>query len=268
MEKLISAREARIAAHNELRKSPEWQSISRRLEAITIGFFVGLHSCWRMSTRWPSYYDNTLTFRFMDDLLESAITIRVAVANGALNPARRDLRFVLEPAINHSYVDRILPKADLATKLAHPDAKNVDTVKVAKALGLHVGPLYGKLSQIVHPTPAQLQRRLTQSAQGIYIGFETPAELDDFAQMQLEVYDIALWCIFDALGPGLTGDVFINMLDDLLWWPFHHTPLIYALSVGFNYKAERKNRQAGPARDRLQDFVSVLKARRQILLQK
>lgn len=266
MQELIAAKEAQAQAHEELRQTPEWRSARRRLDTITNGFLTGLQACWFAARRWPTYYDNTLTFRAMDDLLESAITSWAAIGNGALDPARRELRFVLESAINHLYVDeKLLRGADLEIKLAHPRAKNIDTVGAASELGLTIGRLYGRLSEVVHPTPAQFQARLSRSAQGNYIGFESLAELREIADLQLQVYDIALKCVFDALGPGLTGDLFIHVFDDLLWWPFHHAPLTYAISVGLNPKAERADQQAGPVRDRLQELLRVLEARQQML---
>jgi len=263
MEILGADFEAQVAAHAELRQTSEWKHVQRRISLNTRGFLLGLHTSWLMSRRWTDYYDNTLTYRFIDDLMESAISIHVEVDNGALNSARRELRFVLETAINHAYIDRLLPRADLETKLGHPEARDVDIVKAARKMGMIValGPLYGRLSQVVHPTPAQLRTRLEQSARGVYLGFETPAELREFAELQLEVYDIALWCVFDSLGPGLTGDLFINVFDDVLWWPYHHSPLAYSISRGLNYKAERQNSKAGPVRDRMQDFLRVLEAR-------
>lgn len=202
----------------------------------------------------------------MDDLVESAITARAAINNGVLNPARRELRFVLETAINHLYVDEsLLQRASIDAKLAHPKAKNVDTMKAAAALGLSIGPLYGRLSEVVHPSPAQFRVRLDRAAQGVYLGFEKPAELREIAALQLEVYDVALACVFRALGPGLSGDVFINVLDDRLWWPFHYTPHCYGISRMFNGKYERQYRLGGPVRDRVLELLRLLEARKRVL---
>jgi hypothetical protein len=232
---------------------------------ITTGFMIGLRTCWLWSTRWPAYYDNTMTFRAMDDLVESAITARLAIDNGALNPARRELRFVLGSAINHLYVDeRLLRGVSLEIKLTSPRTKNIDTVKAANAIDLSIGALYGRLSQVVHPSPAQFRVRLARSAQGNYLGFESLDELREITDLQLEVYDIALACVFRSLEP-MTGEVFIEVLDDLLWWPFHHTPHCYRMSAMFNYKAERQNRRGGPVRDRVLELLRVIEARKQLL---
>ncbi|QVK23304.1 hypothetical protein KHX94_00205 [Shewanella dokdonensis] len=67
-----------------------------------------------MAGFWKKY----LLPRHFDDIVEAALTAQLAVENGALNPARRELRYMLEVAVNVAYVDEIRAKDSFDERVA------------------------------------------------------------------------------------------------------------------------------------------------------
>lgn len=56
-------------------------------------------------TRYPES-DKWLVQRLTDDFMESAISIRVLAAQGAFNVGRREMRYLIEAAVKHVFVDQ------------------------------------------------------------------------------------------------------------------------------------------------------------------
>ena len=63
-----------------------------------------------------------------------------------------------------------------------------------------------------------------------------------FNALLSQLYDMTIVMHFNTLGMGLAGDVFVNVLDDKKYWPFHKTKFVKLLSSYFDYKHERQNR--------------------------
>jgi hypothetical protein len=251
--------------HAQLRASKPYQAQLRELASVTNGFVQALRVGWIAATRDPSSR-NWLFWRFTDDLLASALGILQLVREGIQGPARRELRFMLELAIRNLYVDTVFASREtpLATRLAYVErGLGQEDVKLLSQMPLSLylsNPaqfkrattlLYGELSRFTHPTHDQLAQRLEQAEHGIYLGFETAAELESFNDLLRRTYDTLLVYLFEALGPDSTGDVFIQVLDERADWPFHATRFIPEVSRSFDYKHERserreRTRHAGP----------------------
>lgn len=269
----MSHHEQQAEAHRRLRESPAWEQAARLCNGVHNSFLLGLRSVRQMSWRHPSY-EESLVMRFTDDLVESAVATQSLIHDGAHNPARRELRYVLEATVNHLHVDQLMPSASLKTKLAFLNARAmIETLTVGKSLALFIETtardqfkstlveLYALTSQYVHPRPLQLEERLARHDRGIFIGFETPAELREVVVLAARVYDLALCCVFHALGQGMTGDLFVHVFDEMIWWPYHYLPLTHAVSSTFNYKHERQQERGGPVRDRVEEWLELLALR-------
>jgi len=200
-----------------------------------------------------------LFWRFIDDLLASAMAIALLVREGVDSPARRELRFMLELVIRNLYVDTIFASRDtpLETRLAYVEHRlQQKDVELLAELRLSLiddvsrfetvtKRLYGELSTYTHPSHEQMARRLDQAARGVYLGFETSTEFAAFNDLLERAYDVILVYVFEALGPSSTGDVFINVIDELRSWPFAATAFLPAISASYDYKQERQSKEAG-----------------------
>src|SRR5262249_23997327 len=198
-----------------------------------------------------------LFWRFIDDLVASAAGIAGLVREGVDRTARRELRFMLELVIRNLFVDTEFATRGtrLEARLAYVQRKlgQEDVGLLAQMPLSHylsdpesfkqtTRRLYGELSKSTHPTHEQLARRLEEAELGIYIGFETAAELESFTKLLRRAYDILLVFVFEALGPSSTGDVYIHALDDWADWPFHDTPYTAEVGRTVHYKLERQSK--------------------------
>ncbi|WP_162619765.1 hypothetical protein [Salinicola acroporae] len=71
------------------------------------------------------------------------MTAQLAVENGALNPARRELRYMLEVAVNVAYVDEIRAKDSFDERVAFYRGKKVSKSNVDHVFELPLR-LFGK----------------------------------------------------------------------------------------------------------------------------
>jgi hypothetical protein len=243
-------------AHAAVRASEPDQAQLREFGALTNGFLQALHLAWVASTRDPRSRE-WLFWRFIDDLVASAVGIASLVRDGIDRPARRELRFMLELVIRNLYVDTQFASGEtpLSTRMGYVEhqLRQEDVGLLTQMpLSLYLADptafkqtarrLYGELSGFTHPSREQLARRLEEAERGVYIGFETATELESFTALLRRTYDILLVFVFEALGPSSTGDVYIQVLDGLSEWPFHQTQYMAEVGRTFDYKVERQRR--------------------------
>lgn len=241
--------------HAQVLASEPFQTQLAVLGSLTQGFAATLRTAWIASTRDPES-GNAVFWRFTDDLLASAVGIFALAREGIDSMARRELRFMLELVIRHLYVDtcQATRTTPLEERVAYIERRlGTRDVALLKELSFPLLPdaetfrgatrrLYGELSSYVHPSHVQLARRLERAERGVYVGFETAAELHELNDLLRRCYDVILVFLFEALGHASAGDVMLAF-DDFEGWPFHDTTFLSALSATFDYKAERELRR-------------------------
>lgn len=79
--------------------------------------------------------------------------------------------------------------------------------------------LYGELSKYVHPSHEQMGRRLALADRGLFLGFETATELEEFAGLLLRTYDVLLAIVFTELWPSSTSDL-LPLFTERPQWSF------------------------------------------------
>ena len=250
----IAKRDEHIARHEQLGAEEPYASQLMRLQRLTEGLTFGLGSIWLMSTRCRSIVDESLTFRFFDDTLQSAVAVWSLAKEGLLASAKREMRYMLESCAKHVYVDLKQVGKPLSDKLAF--LKNeVPTSSVTfvnnfqlyefsddenkKFMG-SILSTYSSLCKYVHRSPEQVDETLRSLQRGISPGFETAKELESFCRQLAKLYDLILVMHFNALGTSLAGDVFTHVLDSSEKWPYHKTKFVKVLSSYFDYKHERQ----------------------------
>jgi hypothetical protein len=93
------------AKHEQMRQSVGFQASLEFLRRTTRALSDTLLTCDLAATRWNFFTENYLFPRYFDDVVESAVLAQLAIENGALKPARRELRYMLEVAVNTAFVD-------------------------------------------------------------------------------------------------------------------------------------------------------------------
>lgn len=255
------------------REQAQRQAEVERFVQLNNHFILGIDDIRRMSTRSRDLHLENLTFRLTDDLLESVIAASASVESGAINPAKRELRYIVEQCVKYAFVDQRLQQNSIDQKLQYMRHRDIELVASARNISLFVpqevkdtlleelGPLYGELSEYVHPSLHQAKERLERYRTGHYIGRHTAEDIKQLYTLAARVYDISLLYFTHPLGVGLVGDAITSWWEDHVAWSFHYTPYMRALSDVYNYKHERKSGKAGPVYRRVGELLAALKRR-------
>ena len=100
----------------------------------------------------------------------------------------------------------------------------------------------------VHVSRRQIEERMVLVEKGRSLGFETDEELGKIGRLMFRVYDLALTLYFHGYDLSMTGDVFIEVLDNMPSWKFHKGKYVSIVSAFFDYKHERNMRKYGEPR--------------------
>ena len=219
-------------------------------------FIATLRLCWFGTTRAGDWVDKSLFMRSIDDIMQSAVLIRMAVHEGARNSARRELRYMIELAIKALFVDQNMPTSPLDDRLIFFRKRAGASIAPVKNLAFHIlaapeaelvvkklRAAYSRACEYVHPSVRQIEERLELAAKGASPGFETAAELQESNDEVFESYSLVLVLLFESIGGSLAGDIWeTGGLSDRDGWVFHGHPLVAAIDEHFDYKAERQER--------------------------
>jgi hypothetical protein len=247
------------------RKIEEWEQSSSveaytsqvtALGRTTNDFIHAVRAASFAFTRYPEN-GNWLLQSFMDDFLESALAIFALAQQGVFNVGRRELRYLIEAAVKHVYVDQQLPDdTPLEDRLTYlGNTANVPRSSVSAIEKITIRMLqdppnlagavasgFASLSGYTHISTKQLEERVRRASRGEFSGFEGAKTLEAFNRVLVQTYDIVLALIFEGIGPAFTGDLFIEVFDHEPKWRFHKTAFVSEMSRFFDYKHERETR--------------------------
>lgn len=240
----------------EVLESKEYQKeLSNYIKTIS-DFGNGLKFCQLMAMRSPDFINSNLFFQNLDHFFESSVALIVLGKEGMRNPARRELRYLIELALNSLFVDQQLAKGTLEEKLIYLKRK-VDTssirhlkdisfylLKDEKTKNEFIAEIksgYGTACNYVHTSTKQIQERLELKRKGIGLGFDTEKELKELRNEVFNVLSLVLIFSFHSLGPSLTGDLIVDGLDRMDGWMYHRSKYYAEVDSNYDYKAERQN---------------------------
>ena len=248
----------KIKRHEELRKSKDYLNQINRLNAITLDFILALKISSIFSTRFTNFNDNSICIFAIQDLLETSLMIQTIVKEGAINPTKRELRYILELAIKGLYVDQKMWQEPLSKKLSFWE-KNLKKASITPEI-YHINfylfeaseevtniiedikKAYGRACNYVHPTVHQIKERIELAEQGITIGLETAKELKEIVDEIFTVYSFVLVYFFHGLGHTTAGELFKGVWNKKPNWSFHWNKYIIEIDKYFDYKHERQKR--------------------------
>ena len=243
-------------AQEKVRNSPEYQEqlefLRRTIDDLSKTFFA----CNVAASIWAKYSDDYLWPRYLDDIVEAATIVQSAVEYGSLNSARRELRFILEVAVNIAYVDvaKAGDSIDERIKFYRGRGVNKQNVDHVRQLPLHllgvgkekfvqhVKEMWVMASNYVHLTKQQVDRKLVLRAQGIEAGFETIDMLKEVVDEIHQVCSIVVVLAFETIGSSFTGDILVDGLDVSEDWSFHASGYVALIDAYFDYKHERQGK--------------------------
>lgn len=226
------------------------------LNDITLDFIHTLRAISLYSTRAGDIYPNFLTIRLLDYTIESAIGIYSLVQNGIHNMAKRELRYLIEKSTKYVIIDNKQMNLTLDEKISYlkdniPNS-SIDIISeyitpfeepFAKEFRDDVKDFFRKQCAYVHPSKKQIEEQLKNCLNGNTIGFESIKMLIDLNKLIFRAYDMILVMIFHSFGDSMSGDIFIQLLDDNDKWRFHKGKYTKEYSKKFDYKFERQKKE-------------------------
>jgi|GEM_PF-1125016 len=256
LSKVQTAREAKIIEHKKHLESDKYQCSLRLLEIVTFDFIKGIKSCSTYCSRGAEFRDNSLSLSHIDDYFMSAIMILTMLKEGGINPAKREIRYLIDSSMRYLFVDQQLWRGKLNEKIIYFDKKiDKSNIKHINDIDLHmVGSQelkkslcseytqnYYKACEYVHASTRQIEERFSLYEQGITIGLERAEQLQEVAELLSEVYSTLLVFTFHASGVSTVGDLMVDMLSPQDDWVYNGNKYIEEIDRHFDYKHERKN---------------------------
>lgn len=265
---LIEKRQQMVDDHTALRAGQPYKGTVRQLKRLAADYVLALTMIDLMATRWPPFFDSLVTLRVKPHLVQSLTAAFSMAGEGALDPARRELRFLIEASVKTLWLGKSGPHNDQTKLDGANSGRSLDVADKVVALddlgrkrfgeivaSLQFGlldeegagtyrrtatDLYSKLSTFNHMTSGNVVRDFANFDRDRGFGFETVAEIDAFARLAKRVLDLALASHFEAFDPALVGDILVNLSKDWPRWKFRKTPLVGIIDRHFDYKLERK----------------------------
>ncbi len=214
--------------------SQHYQQELKYIRDITFDFIDSLRAVSANSTRAGKLYNDFLTIRAIDDLIQSAIGIFAIVENGIHNTARRELRYMIEMMTKFVIVDYEKMGANLDIKTQYLATEipksSIDIIEkyipplnasISRQFRSEVKDFFIKTSAYVHPSKMQMEERIKNYMNGNTIGFESAKMFADVNKSIFRTYDMILVMMFHGFGPSMSGDLFIELFDRNKKWKFH-----------------------------------------------
>jgi hypothetical protein len=238
------------------RDEPRYVAQTNRSWALIEAATSTLNSIWLAASRAPAITKHFLTFHFLDDTIQSVSAIGHLSKDGLYNPARREMRFLLESTCKHLYVDLTRMGTTFNDKLSFLDSSvprssmsfvsQIDILGFDLALNKEftddVKSTYARLCRYVHRSTHQIRESMRLSEKGQAFHFGTAPQFESINREITRLYDLVIAMHLTALGPSLTGDLFVHALDEMGSWPFHRTKYVARISGQYDYKLERTRR--------------------------
>ncbi|MGG7220749.1 hypothetical protein ACQXR1_10565 [Bacillus sp. ATD] len=241
-------------SYDEYKQSQQYQSAISYTNNLIHDFNQTLLLCQFVSTRDGEYFKKSILFWSLLEIIDSLESIRESVINGHINPAKRELRYLLETMIKYLYTDQQCQSdwLSLDERIAYfkKEVPRSSISPVDDLEGVHddfvedVKQVYGVLSSYTHPSFVQIKEYLIRETQDRSFAFETHIEINSFNKILFRSLDLFLYLAFKEMVPASLGDLFIYFIDDMPKWKFKQGKYSMLMSKLFDYKLERKQKRA------------------------
>ncbi|MEA5477070.1 hypothetical protein VB774_05500 [Pseudanabaena galeata UHCC 0370] len=248
--------EQKAREHEELRSSQEYVLEMSFLRKTIQDFIQTLMLCSIAASRSSKFSENYLLPRHFDDIVEAAMSAHLSIENGALNPARRELRHILEVIVNISYVDQVRVNDTFDQRISYYRGKSVKKSNVdhifhlplrlmgnqKESFAKSVQSAWVRASNYVHLTKKRVDEKLRLRDEGIVLGMETIEMLKNIVSEVHETCTITIILAFETIGVAATGDLLVDSIDEIDSWVFHSSEYVAIVDSYFDYKHERKTK--------------------------
>lgn len=264
----VVERQRRSDEHAALRASDAYKGAIRQIDRYILDYGLGINMIEMMATRNPPFFEQLISLRIKPHFAQSMIAAAQMIKEGLHDPAKREMRFLVEASVKALWLDQGSPplRQDANRNAGGPPRTVAEKAAALDGLGrerfdevvdsLRFGmldeaagdqyrqtakSLYGTLSTTTHVSSRNVERDFANFDKGKHFAFETVADVNAIARLLRQVLDLALTSHFEAFDHGLVGDLFEPYFAPA--WSFLKMPLVAAVDRHFDYKHERRVRR-------------------------
>lgn len=264
----VVERQRRSDEHAALRASDAYMASIRQIDRYILDYGLGINMIEMMASRNPPFFDQLISLRIKPHFVQSMIAAAHMIKEGLHDPARREMRFLVEASVKALWLDQgsaslrqvadrgaTVPPRTVAEKIAALDGlgrERFDVVVGSLRFGMldetagkqyrqTAKSLYGALSTTTHVSSRNVERDFANFEKGKHFAFETIADINAIARLLRQVLDLALASHFEAFDHGLVDDLFEPHFAPE--WSFLKMPLVASIDRHFDYKHERRVRR-------------------------
>ncbi|MGE5648311.1 MAG: hypothetical protein ACM336_21235 [Acidobacteriota bacterium] len=204
----------------------------------------------------PSFSTNHLMSYLAQDFIESAVAVTFLGGQGALNVAKRELRFILESSVKMCFVQQQSYASTIEEKLARFDRHLTSpSISIKRDLNIgmlpseskepfneEIGRLYGETSGYVHLTTKQIMERIAAVDQGRTVGHTSADEEAKFAVLVSRSYAASLVLLLHSVPDYVAGDWLVDSDGSTVESYFLGSKFVAGIDAHFDYKHERQSR--------------------------
>lgn len=262
---VVSERQRRSDEHTALRATADYKRAIRQINRYILDYGLGINAIDLMAMRHPPFFEQLISLRIKPHFVQSMIAASQLIMEGLYDPARREMRFLVEASVKALWLDQGSPPLRQGSTLGETAPPRTVAEKVAALDGLgrerfhevvdslrfglldaeggkryrdSAKSLYGTLSTTTHVSSRNVEQDLHNFEKGKHFAFETVADVNAIARLLRQVLDLALASHFEAFDHGLVGDLFEPPFERD--WSFLKMPLVSAINHHFDYKHERR----------------------------
>lgn len=215
-------------------KSQQYQQELGYIRDITKDFIDAIRAVAFYSTRAGALYDDFLTIKAIDDILQSAIGIQSMIENGIHNTPKRELRYLIEMMAKYVIVDyakmgkSLIVKTEyLRSDIPNSSIEIIDRYnppfsdKLNQEFRNEIKDFFYKACAYVHPSKRQIDEQINNYENGNTIGFESAKMLESINKLTYRAYDMILLLLFHGFGLSMSKDLFEQIFKENPKWKFH-----------------------------------------------
>lgn len=222
---------------------------------ITHEYLAALRFVVADAERDPKFSTNHLLSYLAQDFIESAIAITFLASQGALRPAKRELRFIIESSVKICFIQQKSYSTLIADKVSQFDrVLSSPSISIKRDLAINlipeglqdpfseeVGRLYGETSGYVHLTPRQIVERIASVDAGRTVGYESPQEVANLDGLISRGYAVSLALLLHSVPSYVAGDWLVDSDGSSNNSYFLGSRFIAGIDTSFDYKHERQH---------------------------
>ncbi|MEW6254317.1 MAG: hypothetical protein AB1592_00050 [Pseudomonadota bacterium] len=269
MSRSIADKRQRLAnEHAALKASDSYIGAMRQIDHYILDYGLGVNAIELMATRNPMFFDKLISLRIKPHFVQSMISASHMIKEGFHDPAKREMRFLVEASVKALWLDQGSPPLrrngrredtttpqTVAEKVVALDGlgrerfeevvnslrfRRLD-VEAARQYQQIAKGLYGTLSTMTHISSRNVERDIANFEMGKHFTLYTVSDVNSIARLLRQVLDLALASHFEAFDHWLVGDLFEPHFAP--GWSFLKMPLVAAIDRHFDYKHERRVRR-------------------------